>query len=284
MIQLGFLANGEMLGWDYGKLCRYVRESGYDCVELIDDIIFAPGKTAADNEALTKALADNGLKISEVLLQHDLVIPDVDARRASIETIKTNLKKVADLGVTTANLFTGPVPWNPDPVIVGRHVSAGTAWKWVFEAFDEILPVAEQCGVKLAVENVWGMLAHDFYTNQYLQSRYDSPFLGVNLDPSHDVLYGNTDMEFLVKGWGKNKIFHVHLKDAVGIAEPGRFTFPVIGEGNVNFKAFFDALKEIGYAGCASVEFESWGYRATTYGGKHAPAAPDMRKLLDLYL
>ena len=281
MIQFGFLANGEMLGWDYEKLCSFVRESGYDCVELIDDIIFAPGKTSADNERLLEAVRKNGLSISEVLVQHDLVIPDEAARRASIELIKTNIRKLAAMGVTTANLFTGPVPWMPDPVIIGRQVSAKQAWQWVFEAFDEIIPVAESCGVRLAVENVWGMLVHDFFTNRYLQDRYGSKFLGVNLDPSHDVLYGNTDMEFLVKSWGRDKIFHVHLKDAVGIPEPGKFTFPIIGEGFVNFKALFAALNEIGYDGCASVEFESWSYRNVAWEGQHAPAAPAMRKILE---
>ena len=284
MIQLGFLANGEMLGWEYDRLCGYVRESGYDCIELIDDIIFGPDKTGKDDSELLRASEKNGLTISEVLVQHDLVLPDEAARRQAVATVINSIKRLGSMGITTANLFTGPVPWVPDPVVVGRQVSAKQAWDWVFEAFDRILPVAEAEGVRLAVENVWGMLAHDFYTNSYLQNRFDSPCLGVNLDPSHDVLYGNTDMEFLVNAWGPAKLFHVHLKDAVGIPENGRFVFPLIGEGAVNFKALFDALKAAGYNGCCSVEFESWGYRNTAWNGLHAPAAPAMRKLLDKYL
>ena len=91
----------------------------------------------------------------------------------------------------------------------------------VLSSFDKFVTVAEKYGVKLAVENVWGMLVHDFYTNSYLQSKFNSKYLGVNLDVSHDVLYGNTDVKFLVKAWGE-KIFHVHLKDAVGVPELGR--------------------------------------------------------------
>ena len=273
-----------MLSWEYGKLCRFVKEAGYDCIELIDDIIFAENKTAKDNRDLTAALKENGLSVSEVLLQHDLVLIDEAGRKANIALIKENIGKVADLGVDTVNLFTGPMPWMPDPVIVGKHVSAGEAWKWVLEAFDEILPVAEKHKVKLAVENVWGMLVHDFYTNKYLQSKFDSCCLGVNLDPSHDVLYCNTDMDFLVNGWGKEKIFHVHIKDAVGLPEMGKFVFPVIGEGNVDFKQFFGALKAIDYSGTASVEFESWAYRNTVWDGMHSPSAPAMRKIIDRYL
>lgn len=284
MFKLGFLANAEMLFWDYEKLCAYIKESGYDCVELIDDIVFAPDKTQDDRMLLTKALEKNGLTVSEILLQHDLVVLDESERNANVDLIKTNIKKAADMGVDTVNLFTGPIPWMPNPVIVNGQVSQGTAWNWVLSAFDKILAVAEQYKVRVAVENVWGMLVHDFYTNQYLQNRFDSKYLGVNLDPSHDVLSGNTDMNFLVNGWGKDKIFHVHLKDAVGVAELNKFVFPVIGEGNVNFEEFFKALKAIDYQGCASVEFESWAYRKTMWNGEHAPAAPAMRKILDKYL
>lgn len=284
MFKIGFLANGEMLSWDYGTLCRFVKEAGYDCVELIDDIVFAENKTQKDNDYLVKSVRESGLTVSEVLLQHDLVVIDQAQRKANVRLICENIKKVADIGADTVNVFTGPVPWMPDSISVGKQVSAGDAWKWTFQAFDDILPVAEKCGVRVAVENVWGMLVHDFYTNKYLQAKFPSENLGVNLDPSHDVLYGNTDMRFLVNGWGKEKIFHVHVKDAVGVAEPGKFVFPVIGEGNVNFTEFFGALKDTGYNGTASVEFESWAYRNTVWDGKHAPSAPAMRKILDKYL
>lgn len=284
MLRLGFLANGEMLGWESEKLCAFIRESGYDCVELIDDIIFSPDKPECYIKGLLKAAAENNVQISEILVQHDLVLKDEAARRASVELIKTNIKKAADMGVNTVNLFTGPVPWMPGALKVGRDISFEDTWNMIFSAFDELIPVAEKNGVRLAVENVWGMAAHDFFTNSFLQNHYDSKNLGVNLDVSHDTLYGIKDPAFIVKSWGRDKIFHVHLKDAVGIPEDGSFVFPVIGEGVVNFRALFGALREIGYDGTVSVEFESWAYRNTVFGGQHAPAAPEMRKILDKFL
>jgi len=80
------------------------------------------------------------------------------------------------------------------------------------------------------------MLCHDYYTTRPLIDRYDSPRLGVNLDPSHDLLAGNLDVGWIVKEWGR-KIMHVHLKDAVGTQEPGRFIFPLLGEGDLEFGA-----------------------------------------------
>jgi hexulose-6-phosphate isomerase len=269
MIKKGFLANGEMLGWEPEKLMSFIKETGYDAVELIGDVIFAGGKDGAD----FRAAADKyGVVISEILAQHDYVLKDENERKNSIDTTIEHIKRSADMGVNVVNLFTGPVPWLEFPLKVGVNVSMTDAWNYVFGAFDRILPVAEKEGVKLAVENVWGMLAHDLYTNKYLIDHYDSENLGVNLDPSHDMLYGNNDEPFIVKSWGK-KIFHVHVKDAVGVAEGGKFVFPLLGEGNVDFPAFFRALNEIGYDGCASVEFESWAYRRNILGNSHAAAA-----------
>ena len=76
MLRLGFLANGEMLGWESEKLCAFIRESGYDCVELIDDIIFSPDKPECYIKGLLKAAAENNVQISEILVQHDLVMKD----------------------------------------------------------------------------------------------------------------------------------------------------------------------------------------------------------------
>ena len=280
MIKIGFLANGEMLAWEPEKLCSFIKEQGYDAVELIGDVIFSADKPEDYLKRTIAAARQNGLEISEILAQQDLVSKDIGSVDKNVQTIISNIKKSADMGVKTVNLFTGPIPWLPNALRVGLDISHSEAWGCVFYAFDKILPVAEQFGVRLAVENVWGMLAHDFYTNKYLNGNYNSPNLGVNLDISHDALYGILDAKFLVEGWGK-KIFHVHLKDAVGVAELNKFTFPLIGEGFVDFKELFSSLKTIGYSGVASVEFESWGYRQHYSSGKHADSAGLMRKVLE---
>lgn len=69
----------------------------------------------------------------------------------------------------------------------------------------------------LAVEAVFGMVCHDYYTLKELLRQINSNWLVVNLDPSHYVLYGN-DIEWVIKRLN-NKIKHVHLKDVIG--KPG---------------------------------------------------------------
>jgi len=279
MFKIGFMPNGNMLGWEPERLCEYLREAGYEAIEL-QPPLFCGGKTEKDRKRLTIAAEKSGLLISEAVLQRDFVVADEGAQKANIEYVAENMRIAADMGIDTVNVFTGPEPWAQNPLIVNKHIAQKKAWDMVFEAFDRILPVAEKNNVNVAVENVFGMLCHDFYTNMHLNRHYDSPRLGVNFDPSHDALYGNTDMEFLISGWGKDKIFHVHLKDAAGIPEMGKFLFPLLGEGSVDWKAFFSEMKKIGYDGAMSVEFESFAYLNSVFGGRFEESAALSRGII----
>jgi len=51
------------------------------------------------------------------------------------------------------------------------------------------------------------------------------------------------------------------------------FLFPLLGEGLVDWPAFFAALDEIGYDGFCSVEFESFKYFSTVLAGDGLAAA-----------
>jgi len=197
------------------------------------------------------------MEISEVVIQQDLVHLDENVRKDRTELVKECIKTSSEAGIKTINLFTGPAPWNSEAPIIGKNIKEGKAWDMVFKSYDEIVSLAEKYKVELAVEGVWGMLCHDYYTTRLLIDHYDSEYLGVNFDPSHDILYGNLDVSWLIKQWGA-KIKHIHLKDAVGTVE--NFIFPLLGEGLVDWNAFFKTLNDINYQGFCSVEFESFTY------------------------
>ena len=66
-------------------------------------------------------------------------------------------------------------------------------------------------------------------------------------------------MRWLITQWG-DRIAHVHIKDGIGVPQLGKFVFPLLGEGRVNWKQFFEALEEIEYDGFCSLEFESFRF------------------------
>ena len=156
----------------------------------------------------------------------------------------------------------------------------------VFDAFDRIVKALENSKVHGAVEGVWGHLCSDYYTTRLLIDHFGSDYLGVNFDPSHDVLKGNFDTGWIVRQWGKKTIKHVHLKDAIGVQKQGLFLFPFLGEGRVDWNGMFAALREIGYDGYLSVEFESFAYHDKVFNGDTHEAArrsmAEVRALLAL--
>ncbi len=247
---------------------------GYSAVEWT--LAHFDPRTHTDEQiaAMVRATEAAGLAVSEVVVQRDFVSRDESARADAVAHVAECLRAAARHGIGILNLFTGPAPWDPAAPKLGKDMPEGEAWGLVFRAFDELVPLAEEQKVKLAVEAVFGMAARDYYTTLPLMSRYDSAYLGLNFDPSHYQLYGN-DIPWAVRQWGE-RIFHVHLKDCVGVPGglPGEtFTFPLLGEGVVDWPAFFAALDDIGYRGYLSVEFEAFTYYRTVLGGDPVKAA-----------
>ena len=283
--KIGFFCNGSLLDMPFAEMCCGIKKIGYDTIELPLGA-FHPDTSADERRQKLRCIHENGLELSEVVVQLDYINRDPAENLRNIELTKQCIETYADVGVQTINLFTGPRPWLPNPVIIGRDISEKQAWETLFAAFDVLVPAAEQAGMHLAVESVWSNLCHDFYTTQYLLSRYRSPALGVNFDPSHDRLFGNSDMEFLVTGYG-DAIKHIHLKDAVGTmgknirGEIG-FVFPVLGEGLVDWIGFKKGLDAIGYRGVMSVEYEADAHLSRCLGGDMMRAAEESYKMIEM--
>lgn len=275
-----FLASLGFSGMEIGQVADTLAELGYDGVELTLAHFNPQAHSPEQLDAVQQCVQAAGLGISELVVQQDLALRDADRMDSTCALIEDCIRAAADNGIPTLNLFTGPPPWDPSAPQLGRDISHGEAWDLVASALRRVLPLAEDRGVYLAIEAVWGMLARDYYTLQELLRQVDSPRLAVNMDPSHFALYRN-DIAWSVKQLG-DRIVHVHLKDAIGLdtRQPGDFIFPLLGEGMVDWPAFFGALDGIGYDGYCSVEFESFTYYQTVLKGDvRAAAALSMEQI-----
>ena len=258
--KIGYLASLGFASMKPEEVLKDLSELGYRAVEWTLAHFNPRTKSMDELQKLVRATRNFGMEISEVVVQQDFVTFDESAREDRIELVKDCIKAAGEVGVKVLNVFSGPAAWDPNAPVLFRNIQEGQAWDIVLGAYDELLPLAEKSNVFLAVEAVFSMLCRDYYTTRVLIDHFDSPNLGVNMDPSHYVLYRN-DAAWVVKQFG-DKIKHVHLKDVVGV--PGdvgqSFLFPLLGEGIVDWGAFFQSLDEIGYEGYASVEFESFTY------------------------
>jgi sugar phosphate isomerase/epimerase len=253
------------------EVIESLRRLGYEGIEWTTHH-FHPDKPLSELREIVERTRDAGMEVSRIMAHEDLVSLDERVRRERIERTLRVIEAAGACGVATVGTMTGPAPWDPSAPRIGVDISESAAWEQVFEAYDLFLQAAEAAKVVISSEGVFGMVAHDFYTHRFLMERMASPYHKVNLDPSHGVLYGNLDVAWVVRQWG-DQIAHVHLKDAVGEPVMGKFLFPLLGEGLVDWKGFFDALEDIGYEGYCSVEFESFAYYRKVLRGNPEAAA-----------
>ncbi len=272
--KIGYLPREGFEDWAIEDICRELAVIGYKAVEWSRVTHFKPrGLSAMDLRRLITIPADFGLEVCNVHTELDYVIADDSRRKDNIEHTVECIEAAADIGVHTVGITTGPQRWIPGHSRIPEDISEGVAWEMVFEAFETLLKTAEARRVYLAVEGAWGMIARDYYTTLPLFEKFDSEYLAINMDPSHGTLLRN-DIPWVIRQWGP-RIRHCHLKDAIG--RPGHdgdtFMFPLLGEGLVPWQDFFTAMREVGYKGTYSVEFESFNYARRILNGDMLAAA-----------
>jgi L-ribulose-5-phosphate 3-epimerase len=122
------------------------------------------------------------------------------------------------------------------------------------EAVRQLLPVAESCRVTLGIENVWNMfLLSPLEMRDFIDS-FRSPWMGAYLDVGNVIQFGYPEQWIRILG---RRIARVHIKDfkrSVGTADG----FVDLLEGDVNFPAVREALREIGYSGYVTAEMIPW--------------------------
>jgi len=94
-------------------------------------------------------------------------------------------------------------------------------------------------------------------------TKFGHPLVGVNFDPANMLLYDKGDPITALRAlspWLKQ----CHIKDAKRTTVPGTWGQEVpVGAGEVDWKAFFRILDELGYQGHLSIEREAGNRRVT---------------------
>jgi sugar phosphate isomerase/epimerase len=92
--------------------------------------------------------------------------------------------------------------------------------------------------------------------------KLDRKNVGVNLDPANLLLYDKGDPVAAVRTLGP-WLRQCHVKDAVRTKVPGTWGEEVpVGKGQVDWRAFFQALRDVGFTGNLCIEREAGNQRA----------------------
>ncbi|HEX6508674.1 MAG TPA: sugar phosphate isomerase/epimerase family protein [Chloroflexota bacterium] len=215
---------------------------------------------------LRNAAEFHGLAIPMMCASPDFTQRDPERRRQEIERQIALLHAMAELGGATCRMLTG----QRRPEVVREE---GVAW--TIEAIEALLPHAEATGMVLVMENhykdgLWEYPEFAQASDIFLEivDAIDSPFFGVNYDPSNALVAGDDPVELLERV--KHRVISMHASDRAlkgGTiddlrrmdADPMLGYAPllhhgVVGQGSIDYDAIFSTLSSVGFSGWISIE------------------------------
>jgi hexulose-6-phosphate isomerase len=225
-----------------------LKEIGFDGVEMD-----SPSDINIDE--VLEAKEQSGLEIPGVInsahWKMPLSDPDPSVRAQCVEASKTALRDCKRYGGTTMLLVPG---------VVNDKISYADAYRRSQEEIRKLLPVAEETGIKIAIENVWNnMLLSPLEAARFIDE-FDNPMIGWYFDVGNIVRYGWPEhwievlddriMKLDIKEYSREK------QQEEGIWKG----FEVeLMEGDCNWPEVNKALEKIGYEGWASAEVKGGG-------------------------
>jgi len=228
---------------------KAAKRHGYDAVELCVGEGGALGLNSdkAKCQAIVAEAEDLGLTIpstaSGLYWGRALGDSSFSARAHAADDLKKMLQISGWLGAKTHLTIPGAVEvfFLPEREIIDySHV-----WEFAASGLKEILPYAEEAGVRMGIENVWNKFLMSPIEMKHFLDQFDSPFIGSYLDVANVLPFGYPEQWLRILG---DKIVGIHFKDfrkAVGTIEG----FVDLLEGDVNWPEVMKAIDEIGYSG-----------------------------------
>ncbi len=202
-------------------------------------------------KALKKHALIHGVHLNCLSTHQDFVNPDPEERRKSIDDTKRFIHLARDLGVPCIRISAGR--WNTsgsfaelmdnhgiESPIEGYTEEDGI--QWAIDSINEIIPVAEEYGVMLGLENHWGM-TRTAEGLLHIMRTIDSPWLRVLMDTGNFL----DDKYEQLEAIAPYTVF-VQAKTYYG---GGRFYTL-----DLDYNRIANILHDVGYKGYISIEFE----------------------------
>lgn len=195
-------------------------------------------------EAVKSAADAVHLRIHSVMNQAHWKYPlssgDADVVGTSMKGMKTSIRNAKLWGAETVLLV---------PAVVNAETSYQDAWTRSQKQIRELIPIAAEAKVIIAVEEVWNkFLLSPLEFARYVDD-FRSPWVKAYFDVGNVVLTGYP--QDWIRTLGK-RIVKVHIKDFTFAKRDARFV--ALREGEIDWPAVHKALTDIGYRGTATVE------------------------------
>jgi len=173
---------------DIGKCIDLAAKTGFDGVEILQVQMedFSP----AALQKIKRHAFLAGIDLMGLSTHQDFVDPSERVRRRNVEQTICYLEQAYALGIPTIRINTGGWGTRKDfddlmahrgieEVLPGHTEEEG--FEWVIQSMEQLVPIAEKCGVVLGLENHWGLGLTPEGVLRVVEA-VNSPWLQVTLD------------------------------------------------------------------------------------------------------
>ena len=201
-------------------------------------------------DEISAAASKTGVKIHSVMnsdhWRYPLSSPDPAVVAKSVKGMQTSLRNAKAWGAETVLLV---------PAVVNKDIGYRDAWERSQQHIREMLPLAQDLKVIIAVEDVWNhFLLSPIEFARYVDD-FNSPWLKAYFDVGNVVLFSFPQDWIRILG---PRIVKLHLKDFSFRNDPSIkktvASWDMLRDGDIDWKAVYRALSDIGYKGTASIE------------------------------
>jgi L-ribulose-5-phosphate 3-epimerase len=220
---------------------KAIRDAGFEGVEPMSHM---------NQDEVLKALEATGLKAASTCCsthwEKPVSHPDPKVRQEGLEGLKQALRDAKRYGASSV-LFV--------PAVVNQDVSYLEAYQRSQEQIRKAIPLAEELGVKIAIENVWNhFLLSPLEAARYVDE-FNSPWIGWHFDVGNVITYGWPEQWIHILG---KRIQKLHIKEfsrdnanKQGLGKGFNVEFL---KGDNGWPAVMKALDDIGYEGWGIAE------------------------------
>ncbi|MEI7939262.1 MAG: sugar phosphate isomerase/epimerase family protein [Verrucomicrobiota bacterium] len=220
---------------------KAIKEAGFEGTEMMSHM---------DQDEVLRARDETSLAIPSVCGRDHwgkpLSDPDPKVRAEGLEALKQTLRDAKRYGASSVLLVPG---------VVTKQVSYADAYTRSQAEIRKAIPLAEELGVKIAIENVWNhFLLSPLEAARYVDE-FHSPAVGWHFDVGNILNYGWPEQWIRILGPRIQKLhikeFSREKRDKQGLWKG--FDVPLL-EGDNDWPAVMKAVDDIGYHGWAITE------------------------------